>query len=137
MEKKSIGLKLLGIFFILTAIASIIHIISIIEPLFASRSRLFITYVTLYTTLYAVISLITAIGLFKLRPWARKFAIFLVIIKATQVIIDLSKDLNIMIESSVGIMLISTAVALMLTVIAIVVFLIAYLNRDSIKDQFY
>ena len=136
MGKKSIGLKLLGIFFILMAIVSIIHIISIIEPLFASRNPLFIAYTTSYTTLYATISFITAIGIFRLKPWARKLAVILLVFKMIQITISLVKDLNIMIKNSVGMVLISSAVGLIIAVIAIMVFLIVYLNRASIKEQF-
>lgn len=125
--KKSIVLKLLGIFFIFSAFFSVFATLST-----TSKNQLFIVYVIFY----ALIMLITAIGIFRLKPWARIVAIFLIMTKMIQTILGSINDINIMLKNSTGIEVISYSIILSIVIIVIEIVFLYFLTRPSIKKQF-
>ena len=136
MEKMSIGLKLIGLYFVLSALFCIIYFISIIDPLLASKNILLISYSTIYITLSSVFSLITAVGIFKLKSWARRLAILLLIISIMHITISSIKNINIMIKNYVEMWILLCSAGISIAFVTIMFFLILYLTRDSIKEQF-
>ena len=124
----SIGLKLLGLFFVLFACFSM-------ATLFLNKTTGNLLLVV-YSILYALISFITAVGIFKLKPWARVVAILFLVVKMLEIIIGSFKDINAILGTHGGVKAVPAAIGLTVAFVVIDVLLIFYLMRPSIRAQF-
>ena len=131
-KKSSVGLLIIGVLFILQGLFGFRAIF--LYPSIA-KNLLFLAYGTFYT----MVVIITGVGIFLLKRWARIMALVLVAIKTIQLIAGIVNDIP-MIKKSAEFASIHPPISSL--IIAIIIILIVgggfiyYLTRSKVKEQF-
>lgn len=129
LRNRSVGLTILGIFFILFGLLSF-------GPIFLLPSMSKNLPLLVYVALYGLVMFITGIGILRLKSWARIIALVLIVIKMVQVGAGTIVDINTMIRKSAGFGAVFGGIVVMVVGILVSIGLIYYLTRPSVKEQF-